>query len=289
MLASFWVCWLVVATAAGSDPNLTRLDHDVWTGPASIGVDTLHEAGVGTIVSVDALPPQQKGHPHIRRVHIPIVYTGISAEQANALLVAWRDCPRPLFIHCHHGKHRGPAAAVHLLQRLGRVSAEEAVALLERCGTSKAYPGLWRAVSTASPVPDKVLQGLKATLVPHRQVRSMAQAMARLDRAWTRIRQAAGNGWKASQTHPDLAPDADAAAVTDLLRAASTHVEVGGSDPLLAEAFRQQVEAALSLEEALAEGDLPQADHILLQMDAACGACHRAQRDGSRFVEQGTP
>ncbi len=37
---------------------------------------------------------------------------GISRDQSLTIARAVQDLPGPVFIHCHHGKHRGPTAAV---------------------------------------------------------------------------------------------------------------------------------------------------------------------------------
>lgn len=273
--------WL--ACAAELPSNVVRLDHDVWTGPAAVDVTALAEAGVRTLVSVDALPspPSPAGHV-LRRVHLPLAYDGISARQADALLVAWRDCPRPIYIHCHHGRHRGPAAAVTVLRRLGRIDADRGRALLEQCGTSLAYLGLWKAVIDARPVGAELLGRLRGDLLETQPVGSMSQAMATLDRGWERLRISAANGWTAPEDHPDLAPLADAAAVTDHLRQIAT---LSRDRP---EGFKwtlnQLVAGATRLEAALLQGDHQMAHRIRVWMDVGCTSCHSGHRDGGRFV-----
>src|SRR5690606_19020075 len=66
-----------------------------------------------------------------------------------AIARAIRDLPGPVYIHCHHGKHRGPAAAAAAAVNLGLVSPAEAVAFMKTAGTADSYAGLYACVMEA--------------------------------------------------------------------------------------------------------------------------------------------
>ena len=77
------------------------------------GFGYLQEQGVRTIISVDAAEPDVALAEAfgMRYVHIPIGYGAVDAKTKLKLTRAVRDLPRPIYVHCHHGKHRGPTAA----------------------------------------------------------------------------------------------------------------------------------------------------------------------------------
>ena len=76
------------------------------------GIASLKELGVKTIVSVDgAKPAVETARKYgMRYVHIPIGYDGVPEEAGQSLARLMREAETPIYVHCHHGKHRGPAA-----------------------------------------------------------------------------------------------------------------------------------------------------------------------------------
>src|SRR5207237_1872933 len=85
----------------------------------------------------------------LRYVHLPIGYDGVSPAQALRLAKAVYELPKPIYIHCHHGKHRGPAAAAiaHLCLD-ERCSVDTVLAEMRRAGTDPHYRGLYAAPTT---------------------------------------------------------------------------------------------------------------------------------------------
>ena len=73
----------------------------------------LEARGVKTVVGVEGVPPQPPaGADHaVRLVHIPIGYDGVDRLAREQLTRVAREAERPVYIYCHHGQHRGPAAA----------------------------------------------------------------------------------------------------------------------------------------------------------------------------------
>ena len=54
--------------------------------------------------------------------------------------------PGPLFVHCHHGLHRGPTAAALICEGLRGWSPEQAEKWMTVAGTATNYSGLYRTV-----------------------------------------------------------------------------------------------------------------------------------------------
>jgi protein tyrosine/serine phosphatase len=71
----------------------------------------------------------------------------VPAERAAELAKAVRDLPGPIYIHCHHGKHRSPAAAAVACVAAGLLAPERAPAVLKEAGTSPNYRGLFASAT----------------------------------------------------------------------------------------------------------------------------------------------
>src|SRR5205807_10192310 len=117
------------------------------SGPeGAAGFRSLRELGVKTVISVDGMTPEVElaRREGLRYVHLPIGYDGVPREQALRIARAVRDLPGPVYLHCHHGKHRGPAAAaVATLCLDASCPVEAAVAFMKQAGTDPRYRGLY--------------------------------------------------------------------------------------------------------------------------------------------------
>ncbi|MDA7627287.1 hypothetical protein N8843_01490, partial [Verrucomicrobia bacterium] len=79
-------------------------------------------------------------------VHIPIGYDGVNEDQSRSLVRVAREAKRPIYVHCHHGRHRGPTAAALICLEEGAVTVNRALSLMNKSGTSKDYAGLWESM-----------------------------------------------------------------------------------------------------------------------------------------------
>ena len=57
---------------------------------------------------------------------------------------AVRDLPGSVYIHCHHGLHRGPTAAALALISIDGWSNENAIAAMKEIRPASIYKGLYR-------------------------------------------------------------------------------------------------------------------------------------------------
>ena len=97
--------------------NVIRITEKLLSGSVpegDTGFQTLQKLGVKTIITVDGAKPEVERAEKfgMRYVHLPIGYDGVPADQGWRLAKAVRDLPGLIYIHCHHGQHRSPAAAV---------------------------------------------------------------------------------------------------------------------------------------------------------------------------------
>lgn len=265
--------------------NIHKIDDTLISGAAPEGdaaFDELRAMGVKTIISVDGATPdvaraEARG---IRYVHIPITYAEVSDEQRLHLARAVRDLPGPVFIHCHHGKHRSPAATAAVAITLNRITPEQGTAFLKTAGTAPNYTGLYSCVAAATPVASSTLDGVPADYPAISRPDGIVAAMVEIDVAFEQLGEIRAAGWKPPTHHPDLVPAAEAGRLVDLLR-------VSHNDPRMAphgDAFVKMLDKAVGIASAMEEAivaNAPEADldgHYKL-VQASCKECHAAYRD----------
>src|SRR5436305_114465 len=101
-------------------PHAFRVSDRLFSGgnpDGEAGFAALRALGVQTVISVDGARPdwETAGRHGLRYVHLPVGYDGIPRGRVLALAKAARDLPGPVYVHCHHGKHRGPAAVAAIM------------------------------------------------------------------------------------------------------------------------------------------------------------------------------
>ncbi|MBX3448613.1 MAG: hypothetical protein KF777_03585 [Planctomycetaceae bacterium] len=141
----------VVAVDSKTLPNLFRFPGEFWVGgePSGEGLAELVSRGVTTVISVDGHPPDVEGARKLglRYIHLPISYETVPPETIRGIVAAWESNKGGVYVHCHHGKHRGPAAAVAAVRvRYPELSGAWGDACLKQLGTGAGYQGLYRSV-----------------------------------------------------------------------------------------------------------------------------------------------
>ncbi len=271
-------------------PNAIRVHPKVISGgiPADqLAFQELKELGVETIISVDGAVPnvelaRQFG---MRYVHLPHGYDGIPAERVTELAKALREFEGTIYIHCHHGQHRSPAAAAVACVAVGFIDAARGVALLQLAGTNPNYRGLFRAAERAQRIPTVELDRLKAQFKERADVPALATSMIAMEHTYDNLRKLSAAGWRKVSIHPDL----DAAHEILLLREQFTEQLRTADTAHRDEAYRQRLRDGQQLAIEL-EGSLTTADSLSAQQIAAlstlmtrladnCRACHAQYRD----------
>lgn len=262
-------------------PVDTRTLHNVWKLSPRIlsgsepedesAFAELARLGVKTIVSVDGIAPRialAKKYG-MRYVHVPIGYDGIDTKAQGSLSRVASDIKGLIYIHCHHGKHRGPAAAAIVCRADDGRSADDALTVLEKAGTGKEYPGLWRDVAQF-----KKPSGPLPALTEHAEVESLAAAMARIDRTFDRLKLSSKGKWKPLPEHPDVVPNIEAVQLLELFteasRAATGDLKTG---------LQETVSTVSNLQTAISRSQFVEADKLLSTISTACSACHKQHRN----------
>jgi len=273
-------------------PNAYRLHPRVISGGEPAGEAafvTLKNLGVRTVISVDGAQPQielAKQHG-LRYVHLPHGYDGVPDDRAKELAKAVRDLPGPIYIHCHHGKHRSPAAASVACVAAGLLAPQQALAVLTTAGTSENYRGLYQAAQSARRFDDKLLDELQAEFPESVKVPPIAGAMVQIEHTHDHLKSFAAAGWQPLFQQPDLEPAHEALLLKEHYR------ELARTDGALQQpaAFRQLLaeseQTAAALETLLlswqkAGRQAPVPAPITTTFAAAsqhCTTCHQKFRD----------
>ncbi|MBL0926603.1 MAG: hypothetical protein IBJ11_02985 [Phycisphaerales bacterium] len=248
----------------------------------------LRRLGIRTIVSVDgARPDLARAHAAgIRYVHLPVGYDGIAPERQREMAAAVRELPGPVYVHCHHGKHRGPAAAASIAVLLGKRAPADAVIWMERAGTSPSYPGLFACVRGLHPASADDLAAASSAAAEaggwpeSARVKGIVGAMVKADAGFWNVDRIRKAGWQVPADHPDLVPAAEAAAIVEGLRATADAPETPGHGERFGAMLREAIARATELEDGVA-ARLPREvlDARWRGVSASCTACHVEFRD----------
>ena len=244
--------------------------------------------GVKTILSVDGkVPDAALARKYgLRYVHVPIRYSGISEEELTHITKTFREQEGPFFVHCFHGKHRGPAGAAIGRLVLDGVDRETALAeMAQWCGTAQKYEGLFQTIAKAkipTAAETKKVQWGFDEAHPFQGIRA---GMIDLTRAFDNLKYLAKRDWKPSPDHPDLD------AVNEAEKTKQHLVQMAASDELKKEPtdfqawLKESATDAIALHEALyeaqksKEGALERTKDKFRTIKNLCAQCHKKYRN----------
>jgi hypothetical protein len=261
--------------------NVVRLGEGLFSGSEPDGPDgfaSIARLGVKTIVSVDGARPnvdfaRREG---MRYVHVPFGYDGVPRRAGLALARLVRETEEPIYIHCHHGRHRGPAAAAIAWIASGKAGQSEALEVLETAGTGKEYPGLWRDVRNyASPSAETELPELLETA----PVESLAAGMANIDRHWDDLKRCRDAQWQAPKEHPDLSPAQESLQLREAFYEAGRVLPADRFDKAFRARLQEAESFAAEIETALQQSHHEAARRALSNLERCCKQCHEAYRN----------
>jgi protein tyrosine phosphatase (PTP) superfamily phosphohydrolase (DUF442 family) len=273
-------------------PNAIQIHDKVISGGQPDGEEAfqqLQERGIKTIISVDgAKPDVELAKKHgLKYIHLPHSYDGVPEQRGYELAKAVRDFEGPIYIHCHHGKHRSPAAAAVACVTVGLIEPAMASSILQLAGTNPNYRGLYESAQSARKLDAAVLDALKADFPESAELTPMAEAMVHLEHTQDRVKMIAAADWKSPVSHPEIIPAQEVLLLkehfTELLRAAGAAKESEGFRAML----HESESAATNLEAALTNWNasgaaLPVPDALPASFEKIaknCVACHTQYRD----------
>lgn len=259
--------WLGPQVLSGSQPE----------GPEAF--EALAKLGIKTLVSVDgAAPDAEEAARHgIRTVHLPVGYDGIPRERQLELLRVARDLPGPFFVHCHHGKHRGPTGAAIIAMGQEGWTPAEAVAAMKAAGTGAEYADLYQCVADFAPPTAADIENADGSFPSRSKVDDLAEMMVHADERWESLKLAKAAGWKTPPGHSDIDPPHEALMLKEAFR------ELARTDSTLPAAFVSEAgkleKAAADLESALRANNATGADLAFAAGAASCKSCHVSFRN----------
>ena len=291
--------WPTTATNAPIDAsgllNVVAYAPAVWSGSAPVGdagFATLKAWGVQTVISVDGATPDltRANANGIRYVHLPIGYDGFDDVRKLQLVRAARDLPKPIYIHCHHGKHRSAGAAGTIAVSLGWLTAEAALARMKISGTAPNYTGLYACTASASLLTAATIDQASPEFPSVTRPNGLVEAMLAIDDTNDRLVAIERAGWKVPADHADLVPVAEAAALADHLRLLAASPEIAARPQSFRDLLAKSQGLAQRLEDQLTTvpiGDPARLSADMQALQATCKDCHanaRNQRSAPRDV-----
>jgi protein tyrosine phosphatase (PTP) superfamily phosphohydrolase (DUF442 family) len=237
--------------------------------------------GFTTILSVDgAMPDVEAAARHgLSYVHVPIGYDGIDREKQLQIVKATSASEGPIFVHCHHGLHRGPTATAIARIAIDGVTPSEAYRGLKQSGCSPKYAGLYLDVASFV-VPDASV--IRALAAPPAQVRpaGIRASMVNVDELWATLSDCRAAGWTSPRDHPDVEPAHEALMLQEHLRelARIDAAQTKGEDFLALLSNSERLAGELS--RLLDEGDQAEAaEGTYVSLKQSCTKCHTDYRD----------
>jgi protein tyrosine phosphatase (PTP) superfamily phosphohydrolase (DUF442 family)/cytochrome c556 len=243
----------------------------------------LAKAGVKTIISVDGGKPDVAGAKKhgLRYIHLPFGYDGIPAARIPELTKAAQDAADgKIFVHCHHGKHRGPAAVGVICEATEGWTPARAEEWLKKAGTAPDYPGLFRAVRDFA-APTKEQLAKIGPLPEVSQTGDLIDAMVAIDDHFMALKDSQKNGWKAPAGNPDATPAHQATLLWEQFRELARTPDTAKRSDDYRKHLADSEKAADILRTAL-KANVP--DPVALEAafksaTQSCSACHKAFRN----------
>lgn len=187
------------------------------------GFDSLNSMGVKTVISVDgAMPAVEKAMARgMKYIHLPIGYNGMNRQRtmeiARAIQLAQQSDPNaPVYLHCHHGKHRSASALAGAAVTLGYLTPEQGQARMKVSGTSPSYTGLFRCVTEAVTATPEELAAMPTQFPSIWKSSGLVRSMVEVDEIYEHLKLIEKAGWVAPKDHPDLVPAAEAGRLADV-------------------------------------------------------------------------
>ncbi|MHC4938156.1 MAG: cytochrome c [Planctomycetota bacterium] len=237
--------------------------------------------GVTTVISVDgAATDVDTAHKYgITYAHCPIGYDGVPRDQALLMIRAAQNSKGAVYVHCHHGKHRGPAGMMAIRIATEGLDNAEAVEDLKNSGTSPKYEGLYKDVSAFKAPTKEEMAKVPATVPERVMPEGMRALMVSVSHRWEFIKSSRSQEWGVPKESPDVSPPHEARMLWELYRESART----GDWKKYGEDFKEYLvegeQAAIELEKALRAKDLAAAEKHYKVLKANCNSCHSQYRN----------
>ncbi len=268
--------------------NVFKIEGGLYSGDAPENEEGFHELqklGVKTIISVDGSQPNvELAHKYgMRYVHLPFGYDGVPQSRGVELAKAAQEASvrGPVYLHCHHGMHRGPAGMAVVCRTLNGWSAERAEEFLKQAGTSPDYAGLFRDVKKFQPPTAEELARTPANFPERTKPAPLVDAMVAIDEHFDALKAAQKAGWRDASGGAELKPEQTAALLWEAFRELGRDPETKKRGDDYATKMAESERATELLKKVLGDAGSESAarDAAVLGVAKSCGACHKAHRN----------
>jgi protein tyrosine phosphatase (PTP) superfamily phosphohydrolase (DUF442 family) len=271
--------------------NAFKIGPRYYSGSApegDAGFAALSAIGVKTIITVDgAQPDVETARRHgIRYIHLPHGYDGVSTNAEIQIQKAVATISGPIFFHCHHGKHRGPAAAAIACIATEGWTPERADQWLHLAGTDTNYAGLYRTVEQFRPLTQEALAAIPEEMPERARVSGLTDAMVAIDASWDALKTARNANYVPPADHPDLDPANEAVILTEHFREVARLEDAkwkGAAFMEAASAMERLGSEVAALLRQRRNGTSPELngrlDRVLDGINRSCASCHHDFRN----------
>ncbi len=237
--------------------------------------------GVTTVISVDgARPDLEAAARHgLRYVHVPIGYDGLTREQQLRIVKAAATSKGAVYVHCHHGKHRGPAGSMVVLMALEGIDHETALVRLEESGCSPKYAGLYRDTAAFVVPTEAELAAVPDDLPSYVAPAALVDAMLDVDLRAEHLKASEEADWGVPPGSPDVSPPHEARMLFEHFREMARLDESRDLGERFVALLGEAEASARALESALRTGDGAAADAAWKSTRESCGTCHDGYRN----------
>lgn len=244
----------------------------------------LAKAGVKTIITVDGAKPdlEMARKYGLRYIHLPFGYDGIPTSRIPELTKAAIDAEKEgeVFVHCHHGKHRGPAAIGVICEATLGWTPTQAEDWLKLAGTAPDYPGLFKAVREfKAPTREEIAR--VGPLPEVTKTEDIVDTMVAIDDRLEALKAAQKADWKTPPGHPDASPAHQATLLWEQFRELARTPDTAKRP----DDYRQHLATAEKDADALRTAlkatppDTAALDASLKTATQSCAACHKDYRN----------
>lgn len=251
--------------------NFLLMDDGLYSGSAPLGTahfSYLKNHGIMSIISVDAATPKlaMASTFGMKYRHVPLSYNDVPIKSQMALIKAYDELPKPVYIHCHQGRHRSPTAAAFILRNHFSWSRTACLAKMKEAGTSPDYQGLYRAVGLSQLIAKEQWEKVKTLKVA--KVKKLAATMTEIDEDWEALTEIAKAGWSHRQ---------EGTYNTLILREAFAELSRFNESHYMH--YTKILEQLEGLEKAIEQAPVKELNGRVLSIQQSCKSCHRKFRD----------
>ncbi len=264
--------------------NAFRVTDRVYSGSQPEGdaaFEALAKLGVKTIISVDGSKPDvETAHKHgLHYIHLPIGYDGVPTNRVVELAKGATNNAGAVFVHCHHGLHRGPAAVAVICEANDGWSPELAEAWLHQAGTAADYPGLYlSAREFKAPTPAQLAAVKELPEVS--RTSSLVETMVAIDEHFDWLKQSQKAGWKTPPGRADISPAHEATMLREQFREMARTPDTASRPEDFRATLADAERSAETLRGLLSQrGDNVALDAALKNATQSCAACHKRYRN----------